>query len=323
MMTIFDEEKYFKHIQFNEKSDNSWYYELLLPILLFGSMGAITWAIRGTAGWGGVDGTVVPGLTWGILWFYLCYRKGVDARGIVLWLGLGISIGGELGYGQYTSWIQGVFYAGETTYPISPLIGYLWFFICGIGWAAAGGIILGWILGDSVSKSVWIIRSLLIIIILIIMFAWPFIDWLGEQFLKLWPNLLFPNADLGLYSGKLDHHLERTVYTNTQNFAVLVWWLVALLISYFQKDKTTLFTGILIGLGFGLGFMQSAAWCLGYSIAPDYIDWWKVWELNSGFNLGLLYAVAMYWAIRKLGKKSQDSNAAKTISNKDGSKFFR
>ena len=38
-----------------------------LPMLLFGSMGAITWAIRGTGGWGGIDGTIVPGMTWGLL----------------------------------------------------------------------------------------------------------------------------------------------------------------------------------------------------------------------------------------------------------------
>jgi len=85
-------------------------YDLLLPMLLFGSVGAIAWAVRGTSGWGGVDGTLIPGLMWGVLWYYLAYRKGIDARGLVLWLGLGISLGGELGYGQYVGWIQGKFY---------------------------------------------------------------------------------------------------------------------------------------------------------------------------------------------------------------------
>ena len=52
--------------------------ELFVVILLFGSTGAITWAIRGTSGWGGVDGTVVPGMMWGILWYYIAFRKGID-----------------------------------------------------------------------------------------------------------------------------------------------------------------------------------------------------------------------------------------------------
>ena len=100
------------------------YYECILPMLLFGSMGAIGWAIRGTSGWGGMDGVIVPGMTWGLIWYYLCHRRGIDARTIPLWLGLGISIGGEWGYGQYVSWIQGKFEAGDAILPIAPWIGY-------------------------------------------------------------------------------------------------------------------------------------------------------------------------------------------------------
>ncbi len=107
-------------------------------MLLFASMGAITWAIRGTSGWGGIDGTIVPGMTWGILWWYVCWRRGVDARGVSLWLGLGISLGGELGYGQYVSWIRGSFNVGDETVPIAPWIGYAWFALCGVGWAPRG-----------------------------------------------------------------------------------------------------------------------------------------------------------------------------------------
>ena len=70
-MTILNQEKYNQHLDARSGGKHSMVYELLLPILLFGSIGAIAWAIRGTAGWGGVDGTVVPGLMWGVLWYYL------------------------------------------------------------------------------------------------------------------------------------------------------------------------------------------------------------------------------------------------------------
>ena len=133
---------------------------MLLTVLLFGSIGAITWAIRGTAGWGGVDGTVIPGLMWGILWYYLAFRKGIDARGIVLWLGLGIALGGELGYGQYTSWIRGIFYVGEGTIPIKPWLGYFWFTDVWNWMGRTWRDLLGWALGNRVSTRVWIIRSL-------------------------------------------------------------------------------------------------------------------------------------------------------------------
>ena len=301
-MPIANMEKYLKHRETRIRNSPFKIHELWLPMLLFGSMGAITWAIRGTAGWGGVDGTVIPGMMWGLLWYYLCDQKGIDARGVVFWLGMGIALGGELGYGQYISWIRGLFNVGDEIIPVSPWIGYAWLVLCGVGWAGPGGILLGWALGGKASTGRWLIRSLLLLALLVILFAWPFIDWLGAQFVRIWPGLLFPNAHLGFYTGELDKHLTRTVYTNTQNFATVIWWVAALLTAAFQRDRTTLVAGLVLGAGFGLGFMQSALWCLGYKFAPQYIDWWKMWELNAGFNLGLLYVVVLYWAIRQVDK---------------------
>ena len=306
-MQISDKNKYNRYLESLRllSSKHSIIMDLVLPMILFGSMGAISWAIRGTAGWGGVDGTVLPGLMWGLLWYYLSYRKGIDARGIVLWLGLGLALGGELGYGQYVSWIQGIFYLGDKTIAIAPQLGYFWLFLCGIGWAGPGGIILGWALGKTVSKFSWIIRSFMIIILLMVLFVSPIIDWLGGYLLQIDPGLLFPFSDLGLYTNDLDKHLSRTLYTNTQNFATVIWWIGALFVAAWQKDRTTLITGMIIGGGFGLGFMQSTIWTLGYSFAPNYIDWWKMWELNAGFNLGVLYAITLYWTTKQVIKADE------------------
>lgn len=281
------------------KSKQSLKYNLWLPVFLFGSIGAISWAIRGTAGWGGVDGTILPALMWGVLWYYLSAKKGIDTRHVILWLGLGLALGGELGYGQYTGWIQGNFQVGNEIMHINPLWGYAWLVMCGIGWAAPGGIVLGWTLGEKVSAKIWIVRSVLLGIFLFILFDWPLIEMLGKFFVKIDPGILFPHSNLGIYSANIDKHLSRTVYTNTQNFLAVLWWLGALLIAVWQKDKTTLITGLIIGGGFGLGFMQSTVWTLGYVSAPKYIDWWKIWELNSGFNLGVLYSITLYWWTKK------------------------
>lgn len=283
----------------SEHTTSSIVQELLLPMLLFGSMGAITWAIRGTDGWGGVDGTLVPGLTWGLIWYLLSRWKGIDARGIVLWLGLGIALGGELGYGQYVSWIQGRFHVGDGVVAIDRATGYLWLLICGIGWAAPGGIVLGWALAGRTSIKRWAVRSLLLLFLLVLLFWPPLVDWLGERFLQTGFAAIFPHADTGWYAGTSDRHLERTIYTNTQNFSVLLWWLAALLVAGLQRDRKTLVTGLVLGLGFGVGFMQSGMWCLGYGVAPDYIDWWKMWELNAGFDLGVIYAILFYWHTRR------------------------
>jgi hypothetical protein len=39
------------------------------------------------------------------------------------------------------------------------------------------------------------------------------------------------------------------------------------------------------------------------------VDGWKMWELNAGFNLGLLYVVALYWATRRVDKVHHPNGA--------------
>ena len=102
MITISDRSKYqhYREVQATRSRSQNFIVDILLPCLLFGSLGAITWAIRGTSGWGGFDGALVPGFTYALLFYFFMYRRGIDARSIVFWLGLGIAIGGMWGYGQ-------------------------------------------------------------------------------------------------------------------------------------------------------------------------------------------------------------------------------
>ncbi|MCB9206336.1 MAG: hypothetical protein H6611_03300 [Ignavibacteriales bacterium] len=282
--------------------------------MLFGSAGAITWAIRGTSGWGGVDGTIIPGLTFGIIWFYLSHRKNIDARSIILWLGLGIALGGELGYGQYVGWIRNIFSYGNEKLFVDSIHGYVWFVICGIGWAAPGAIILGWVIDSNVSINNWIVRAILLILILIILFSPETIDWLSEIFVEKDFAFLFPNFDSGIYSN-IDKNLERTLYTNTQNFAVLIWFIISLFMSLIHRERTTFQIGVILGLGFGLGFMQSALWTIGYGLNPNFIDWWKIWELNSGFNIGILYAIIFFIFHNKINQSRNNKKISeKTIT---------
>ena len=281
--------------------------EFWLHVLLFGSIGAITWAIRGTNGWGGIDGTILPGMAWAMLWYYCCKRKGVSVGGLPLWLGLGIAIGGEWGYGQYVSWIRGMFQVAEGTININPTLGWTWFFICGIAWGAPGAVALGWALSLSHSwrnkesgiLPVWMIRWSLRLIIPIAF------GYLGYYLIQWRPQYFFPHYDTGIYNViPLDDNQDRTIFTNTQNFVVVMWFLGAFLVALAQRDKATLISCIVIGFGFGFGFALSAIWCMGYEYAPAYIDWWKMWELQAGFNLGFLYVVILYWALKHAPEKS-------------------
>ncbi len=75
-MKILDVEKYQHQLPLREKGSPTNTYMFWMIVLLFASMGAITWAIRGTSGWGGVDGTVVPGMMWAVLWYYYLLSYG-------------------------------------------------------------------------------------------------------------------------------------------------------------------------------------------------------------------------------------------------------
>jgi hypothetical protein len=127
--------------------------------------------------------------------------------------------------------------------------------------------------------------------------------------------LFFPDDHLGLVKGELGKHLARTVYTNSQNAIVLAWWIGALVVAAVQKDRSTLTAGTLIGGGFGIGFTLAALWCLGYRCAPSFIDWWKIWELNAGFNLGLLYVAVLYWAISQIDKINAPKGAPRATAD--------
>ncbi len=293
MLTIADPERYARHRAARTQSTSAT-RELLLPIALFGCIGAIAWAIRGTNGWNGIDGTIVPGTMWGILWWYCCARKGIRANSAPLWLGLGIAVGGELGYGIYVSWIRGMFQHGATNeiIHIAPWKGWLWFFICGIGWGAPGGICLGWALSTKRSLRIWIPRILI-----------PFAAYHATPYIiHAFPQLFLPNYDLVNYANEADDNLGRIIWTQTMNAKALFAWIAAMGVAFAQRDKTSYTINAIIGGGFGPGFMIAALWCLGYAsdTHATFIDWWKIWELNAGLFLGALYALALCWSIREL-----------------------
>jgi hypothetical protein len=312
MMTLLDKSKYQKYRMARTTWTRSEIFliDILLPCLLFGSIGAMTWAIRGTNGWGGFEGTVISGMTWGLLWFYIMYLRGIDGRSVFFWLGLGISIGGMFGYGPYVSWIQGNFSlngAGNTRY-INPIIGYVWFWLCGAAWGGIGGIFLGWSLGKKVSLKKWIIRlgvpTLFSGIVILIYF--------------LIPSLFNPFYSPNLYTESICHECVDIFETNLTIFFALMWWIGALIVAFIEKDDHTKKYGLILGIFFGLGFTLSAMWTLGNVWAPGYIDWWKIWELSTGFFGGCIYVLILYLTQKNIDLKYDiNGELINSLTNKE------
>jgi MFS family permease len=261
LITIKDNKKFHNFLDFyqNQSSRRKYFDQLILPCLVYALMGAITWAMRGSSGWGGFDGTLIPGMTWAILWNYFAYLRGLDGRISGFWLGIGVSIGGMWGYGQYVSWIQGIFYTNTNVIPyesilVNPIYGYIWFWIVGAIWLGIAGVFLGWALDKNyfnLSRSEKIKKWLPRIEIPLMT---ALIGWILTI---LYPQWFFPNYSEVLYTEiACPDCFERTISTNTINFIMLMWWIGAIIVAYIQRINTLL----------DMQFFWSFLWIFIYAI---------------------------------------------------------
>ena len=87
-------------------------HDLILPSILFAGLGAMTWAIRGSSGFGAMNGCAFAGVTWGTAWWFIARdRSGGLSRPyqsgwIILALTIGIGISGNRGWMQWPSFFE-------------------------------------------------------------------------------------------------------------------------------------------------------------------------------------------------------------------------
>src|SRR5262249_30134630 len=56
-------------------------HDLVLPTLLFAALGGMTWAVRGSSGYGAVAGCIFAGVTWGAAWWFIAQEpSGAQTR---------------------------------------------------------------------------------------------------------------------------------------------------------------------------------------------------------------------------------------------------
>lgn len=128
-------------------------HDFLLPTALFAALGAMTWAIRGSSGFGGAMGCVFAGVVWGAAWWFMAREPGsVQSRRytsgwIILAMTFGVGISGARGWAQWSTMFEGRLQTntviGEFV-PVSPVYGFVWLFIAGMPWAGVGACMLAW-----------------------------------------------------------------------------------------------------------------------------------------------------------------------------------
>ncbi len=128
-------------------------HDLVLPTLLFASLGGMTWAVRGCSGFGALDGCVFAGVAWGTAWWFIARNPGGQqsrryASGwIILALTVGIGFSGARGWMQWPSFFNGRLQTNAEAgrwVPIPRLYGFVWLFIAGVPWAGIGACLLAW-----------------------------------------------------------------------------------------------------------------------------------------------------------------------------------
>ena len=111
--------------------------DLFYPTLLFAALGGMTWAVRGSSGFGATKGCVFAGVMWGAAWWFIARDpSGAQSRRytsawIILALTFGIGISGSRGWGQWPNFFLGQlatnFESGNHEWvPVSRNYGFLW-----------------------------------------------------------------------------------------------------------------------------------------------------------------------------------------------------
>ncbi|MHA1368744.1 MAG: hypothetical protein ACTSRA_03360 [Promethearchaeota archaeon] len=275
---------------------------LLLPVLILAPAGLFYWAIRGSGGYGGSSGGTFAGLGWALAWFFISHEGGevkkrpYSSGWTVLAIILGIAIGGLHGYGQFLSWIRGVFFVNQAEnppeiVPLNPVWGWAWLFQCGLAWGGNTGVFLAWCGSKQPPKKKdWAMRFILsaagIIVFQILFYAIP--SW------------FLPHYSGGYYDpGRITADTVRT-YTTAQSS--IIW--LGLLVGNFifelgKKDWRNVLLILTLGLGFAISFTLGANWFLVGDVIGLPIDFWKNWEMSIGFGGGLTFAICHFLFNRK------------------------
>jgi len=280
-------------------------HNLVLPTVLFASLGAMTWAIRGCSGFGGESGCLFAGVLWGAAWWFIAREPGSEqsrryASGwIILAMAFGIGISGMRGWMQWPAFFEGHLqtnYAASEYVPISRAYGFLWLFIAGVPWAGIGACMLAWCGSHRRTGVVaWVIRI-----------ACGLAGLVLARYV-LYEN--FPQVFLPLYSTMADRYhdlqanpnLGRLIRDNRQAITHLGIYLGFLGFEIGRKDwrNVTLITTVGVLNGLGWAACQNWKWAPGVWPGVNF-NWWRCWESSGGISIGIAYGVAYFLVNRRV-----------------------
>ena len=277
--------------------------DLILPVVLFMALGAMTWAVRGSSGFGAVNGCVFAGATWGTAWWFISrvpaghQPRRYSSGWIILALTVGIGLSGNRGWMQWPSFFEGHLQLNTPQgkfAPIPRIYGYVWLFIAGVPWAGLGACLLAWCAPRRPLKvKDWIMRLLCgfgAAATTAILF-----HFLPQFFLPLFGSLKEQYADL-----RANPNLRRLIGDNRAALIHLGCYLGFLGYEAVRRDWKNVLLITTVGVVNGLGWALCQNWRWAQNVWPHVnFNWWRCWESCGGMSIGLAYGLAYYLVNRR------------------------
>ena len=292
-------------------------HDLFLPVLLFMALGGMVWGVRGSSGFGAMQGCIFAGVTWGTAWWYIAYDpsesqlRRYSSSWIILALTVGIGISGNRGWMQWPSFFDGQLltnYAAGKSVPIPRIYGFIWLFIAGVPWAGIGACLLAWCHPQkrATIKS-WILRLTCGFGGAIV--AQLLFDHMPEVFLPLYESMKAQYADL-----TANPNLRRLINDNRAAIIHLGFYIGCLFYEIGRRDWKNVVLILTVGFVSGLGWALWQNWRWAPRVWPQaHFNWWRCWESCGGISIGLAYGIAYFLVNQKATEAQKTCDFTQSI----------
>lgn len=297
-------------------------HDLVFPLLLFGSIGGMTWAVRGSSGFGASAGCIFAGVTLGTAWWYIAREPGgrqtrrYSSGWIVLAMVVAFGIAGNRGWMQWPAfWDNRIYidYSKDSYTYIDRSYGYIWLFIAGVPWAGLGACMMAWCAeGRRTPPWLWLVR---------LGFGLGMCYLLSVVLYGRYPNVFLPLYDTlreEYAASPRGASLWKMVRDNREAMQQLGLYLGFLLFELVRRDwkNVTLISTVGVVNGTGWALLQNWSW-FKHLWPNTGFNFWRGWETSGGISIGIAFAVAYFLVNRRMTEKQlEDAHAIRVNAPK-------
>ena len=282
--------------------------DLLLPTLLFAALGGMTWAVRGSSGFGASAGCIFAGVALGAAWWFIAREpQGKQTRRyssgwIILAMTVAFGIAGNRGWMQWPAFWDNRLYIESQSHSfvyIDRCYGFLWLFIAGVPWAGMGACMIAWCAsGRRTAPWLWLVR---------LAFGIGMCYLLGVVLYDRYPTVFLP-----LYDSLKDKYaasprgdaLWKMIRDNREAMQQMGLYLGFLLFEVVRRDwkNVTLISTVGLVNGLGWSLLQNWSWAKRLWPGVDF-NFWRCWESSGGISIGIAFAVAYFLVNRRMSEE--------------------